>query len=387
MIRTGFVLACGLLAAAPLQAQFGTPPRADRFETVPAAPVAGQAFDVVLVLPVLMGGPTYVPPEPTTSVTGNLITIALNSSCVSISCDVLVPTVAKAGVPALPAGRYDVRVVRNANTDEAPLRTHTLQVGSGAAAPRVVPGTGFWLAPAYPSSGLTLQQRDDTIAMAIFTYSPGQRQGRADWMLGAGQLRGDRVAMVMDRFDGGNCLGCSGANAVAQAEARELAILEFAEPRQGTIRVNDAAAVPILHYDAGATLPSLDAPATNRLSLDLPDFQGRWIFVVGESSRPVDAIFRAAERSPGLLSFRNSRIQQANSEGYRIDCTTPASGAALCKLYAEQSDGENVIAARVIGEFDSGSAFDDHVIGVVRAANGSVEGQLRGIRAPLQRIR
>ena len=115
-----------------------------------------------------------------------------------------------------------------------------------------------------PGSGLTLQRRDGSVVIAVFSYDSAAAGRHPVWQLGSATLRDAELGLLMERYRGGNCLGCVDIGTGLPTGEKSLLSIEFTEPRQGRIRLNGGAPLPLVQLDAGASLLSLDGPASGR---------------------------------------------------------------------------------------------------------------------------
>ncbi len=68
------------------------------------------------------------------------------------------------------------------------------------------PESGWYWDPAASGRGINVEIQDNYIGVAIYTYDDF---GNPAWFLAAGQLQGNsRLDATIDRFEGGQCIGC-----------------------------------------------------------------------------------------------------------------------------------------------------------------------------------
>ena len=367
-------------------AQIGVDPGTVRFVSVPAQPRADAAFDLLLVVPTHTGGPFCTAAAPQVHVQAQernieiVLGAALGSDCTSTR-----NLPAKVGVPGLAAGDYGLRVLASGTEPGAVILSGQIQVRQRAAS-QTVPATGIWGTPSLPGSGITLHHRNDTIVAAVFGYEAGDARNPV-WQLGSASLRDAEIGLVMERYRGGHCLGCTDPGAGVPTGEKNLISIEFTEPRQGWVRLNTGAPLPLVHLDVAASLARLDGPAVGRESLGLPSFEGRWLFQLDSRTALIDVTLRQAGLQADAVVFRDTRALTPNEERFRIDCRRAATGAARCVLTSEFSDGQQIIASRPVAEFASGSIQDGFVSGITAAGESGDQGNACvGVRVLANRV-
>ena len=190
----------------------------------------------------------------------------------------------------------------------------------------IAPATGYWLDPARPGTGFSLQRRDGTLALAFYHFSDveGRTTRAADWHLASGPLVGDTFEAPLAHFAGGSCLGCEPFVAADGEQTDTVVRLVFASAREAMLQVGDAAprrvvAMPYgVPYDTALATPA-DVP--------LPDLRGRWVLQVSGDR----GLFTLDERiaAEGAVEYRG-RASSLELPNASMRC-----GPDTCQLWVD----------------------------------------------------
>lgn len=240
------------------------------------------------------------------------------------------------------------------------------------------PAEGVWRFETSNGSGLTLDVRDTTIGVGIYTYD---EDGDSVWYSGAGQLV-DGVVVTSVALYRETAPGT--VEAVGEAQSLRIA---FSTSTQGTLALDGSAPLAIEQLAFGADYVSGWNPLGSN-DQPLPDLRGRWLF----ATRSLDGTDQVAAHD---IEFAASSVSQDGrvasfhsvdypvdgapdaTRRYTMDCgplgTPPATVCTLASLVTPLATGES---PQEIGRFDPRDLSANRAVGAVWG------GEVFGFRMP-----
>ena len=82
----------------------------------------------------------------------------------------------------------------------------TVSVTATAASAAIVPVAGVWWNASEPGSGLGLDYNNGTLVVEGYSYVAG---GASQWYLAAGPITNNAFTATLDKYSGGQCIGCA----------------------------------------------------------------------------------------------------------------------------------------------------------------------------------
>lgn len=243
--------------------------------------------------------------------------------------------------------------------------------------PVVNPYAGLWIPWFEPGSGLMIDQQDDTLVIAIFTYDP---EGNPVWYLASGPIEHGVFEAEALRYRDGACLNCEWRPAEAHSPVNIR--LDFIAHTLGWMTWDGGAPAPI------RAMP-FDVPSFASFSGDFPPFDspgmynmsGRWLFLsqsTPEELRQTPIFDSLAFLDPGGAAW--SVAQETDFEGYDIFCRDediyPQSDIPHCVYGEEGLDSFDVQDYPI--SFFWGDTAPDRMIGYEDPLKRGTDGDLRG---------
>ena len=215
----------------------------------------------------------------------------------------------------LSSGETPVEIGQFDPRDLSPNRV----VGTGANAdligfrmpsdPIAAPSPGIWQIVGRNGSGLTLDVRENSMAVGVFSYDAA---GKATWSLAQGPIVQGTLAAPLQSFTGGSCLGCPQQDPVATPNPNTLN-LQFIGATRALLTIGNAAPVPVslLPYGhAYSPLPLANDSLAGEFGPHLlPLLSGEWVFSQGDI-----ATERAPDSAIALDFVDNHVAPDASSE-------------------------------------------------------------------------
>ena len=206
--------------------------------------------------------------------------------------------------------------------------------------PLAAPMPGIWQIVGRNGSGMTLDVRENGMAVGLFTYDD---EGNATWSLAQGPIVEGTLAAPLLSFSGGSCLGCPQEDPTAAPDPVTIN-LQFIGATRALMTIGDSEPVPVSLLPYGtqfAPLPMANDSLEEEFGPHLmPLLAGQWVFSQGDIAterQPDDAFaldFVAIELTPNAegdrtdyLSARASPIVAPegadwDTELHRFECTT-----------------------------------------------------------------
>lgn len=141
----------------------------------------------------------------------------------------------------------------------------------------VMPESGWWWYPAESGRGFNLEIQDNVVVMSAYVY---EADGRPVWYLAIGTLQNSRFSATLDRYEGGQCIGCPYDDEPDPGEGAGPVEIRFSSSTRGELTWNDGETVPIRRHNFNLG---------DQITLML----GRWQMVtdVSEVSEEIDPFF------------------------------------------------------------------------------------------------
>lgn len=258
---------------------------------------------------------------------------------------------------------------------------HLFLVSALAAVPAAhaavtLPAEGVWGFPASNGSGLTLDVRDRTIGIGLYTYD---EDGDNVWYSGAGQLVDGVLDTTLTQYRE------TAPGAVEPVGNARPFRLTFGTSTHATLRFDGTDNIAVEHLPFGAQYLA-DWSPDDLPDHALPDLRGRWVF----GSQPIDPISpsvaydidftaSAIAEEGHVATFRSIEYPVADDETsmrtYEMRCA-PVDGETRCDLTSgvlPVADGDVPV---LIG------SFDPRALSPNRAEGEDDFGKVYGFRQP-----
>ena len=101
-----------------------------------------------------------------------------------------------------------------------------------AAAPALTPQVGLWWNPDEPGSGYALDYRHGVLVVTVYSYTT---TGAAQWYLASGPLSGTLFSATLDKYTGGQCIGCTNTVVPTPSGNDGIITIGFTSPTSATV--------------------------------------------------------------------------------------------------------------------------------------------------------
>ena len=243
-----------------------------------------------------------------------------------------------------------------------------------------LPAEGVWQFPAANGSGLTLDIRDGTIGIGLYTYDDA---GANVWYSGAGQLVDGVLSTSLAVYRE------TAPGTVTQVGEAKAFNLSFTDSTQGTLTFGETTGIAVHHAAFGADYVEGWTPGPDTYAL--PDLRGRWLFATRPSAEipqppvyDIEFVATVIDETGTTATFRSLDYPVDGApdalRSYDMVCGPQPSATTRCLLTSRVTPLGEGEAPVLIGEFDPYDLSPNRAVG--SGSDTSTDTDVIGFRLP-----